>query len=182
MNEDLKPEDQTKIANYTAMLTKPNLMNAYMQTVNLSELITVIQQMELQKSLWYELENGPLIETGVEEIHKLDPNELREYYNIWKKSISELNTVLDPVLYEEEIDSKETIANFIQELKEYATQIQEFYKAAMFKQYIKGFYLKLNAYVIVLITFRLRHFVEKSLVVVFIWPAISPLTNTWTLD
>lgn len=104
--------------------------------------------MEQQKSLWYELENGPLIETGVEEIRRLDPAELREYYNIWKKSITELNSVLDPVLYEEEIDSKETIANFIQELKEYATQIQEFYKAAMFKQYIKAFYQKLNAYVI----------------------------------
>ena len=147
MNDDLRADDQARLANYTAMLMKPNFINTHMQTINLSELIIVVQQMEQQKSLWYELENGPVIETGVEEIKKLDPAELRDYYNIWKKSISELNSVMDPILYEEEINSKETIGNYIQELKEYATQIQEFHKAVIFKQYMKIFYKKLNSYV-----------------------------------
>eukprot|EP00826_Nyctotherus_ovalis_P032870 TRINITY_DN2647_c0_g1_i1.p1 TRINITY_DN2647_c0_g1~~TRINITY_DN2647_c0_g1_i1.p1 ORF type:complete len:137 (+),score=42.89 TRINITY_DN2647_c0_g1_i1:1013-1423(+) len=136
------------------MLTKPNLMNTYMQTINLSELIAVIQQMEQQKPLWFELENGPLIETGVEEIRKLDPTELKDYYNIWKKSIAELNNVLDPALYEDEIDSKETVATFVQELKEYAARMQECNKVAMFSQYIRVFYQKLNTYVTAIIICR----------------------------
>lgn len=136
------------------MLTKPNLMNTYMQTINLSELIAVIQQMEQQKFLWFELENGPLIETGVEEIRKLDATELREYYNIWKKSIVELNSVLDPVLYEDEIDSKEAVASFVQELKDCAAHMQESNKIVIFSQYIRAFYQKLNAYVMTLIICR----------------------------
>jgi len=129
------------------MLLKPNFVNSHLQTANLSEVILAIQQMEQQKTLWHELENGPLIETGIEEIKKLDPSELKDYYNVWKKSISELNAVMDPVIYEDEIESKENVNNFIQELKEYATQIQECYKANMFKHFVKNFYQKLNAHV-----------------------------------
>ncbi len=147
LNDDLKPDDQARLANYAAMLSKPNFINLHMQTINVPELISVIQLMETQKALWHELENAPLIETGVEEIRRLDAVELRDYYNVWKKSISELNSVMEPNLYEDEVESKDTIGAYVQELKEYATQIQEFYKAAMFKQYIKTFFQKLNSHV-----------------------------------
>ena len=121
---------------------------AQLHTVNLPELISVAQQMEEQKGVLQELQSSKLIESGIEEIHRLDATELREYYAVWKKSIVELNSVMETSLYEDEIESKDNIALYIQELKEYATQIQNYKLSILYKDSIKLFYQRFNRYVL----------------------------------
>lgn len=148
MNDDLKPEHQSRMLNYATMLVKPNFMMTHIHTINISEFLEVLKQIEEQKAIWQELKNSPLIECCVEEMKSIDTIEIKDYDKVWKNSIEELNSVMIASLYEDEIESKENIQNYIQELKEYATQIQEYYKSMIFKKYFKTFFQRFNLFVL----------------------------------
>ncbi len=147
LNDTLKPEDQLRMGNYATLLLKPTFVMAQLHTVNLPELIAVVQQMEEQKGVWQELQNSMLIESGIEEIYNLDTTELREYHGVWKKSIIELNSVMEASLYEDEIESKDNIVLFVQELNEFATLIRQLNLSRLYKTQIKLFFQRYNRYV-----------------------------------
>ena len=113
----------------------------------MQELMSTIKLMEEQKGIWDELKASPLIESGVEELKSFDCKEMDEYYKAWSKSIEDLNSAFNSLIYEEEIKTKEEIQIFIERVKDFSMQVQDYYKLILFKKYLTAFFQRFNLFV-----------------------------------